>query len=95
MTLCKQLGVGKNNNRRIIRKLSPKTSQRRRNRRDIFSKLKGILDQQTIATFVMVNLKTLAWIFLTKFLFWNQFNLLRFNRFIPVLHWMEAALNLS
>ena len=39
-TLSKQLGGGKVRKRRIIRKIPPKTSRRRRTRRDIFSKLK-------------------------------------------------------
>ena len=94
-TLRKRLGGGKVRKRRIIRRIPPKTSRRRRTRRDIFSKLKLILDQQTIATFVMVTLRTLAWRFLTKFLFWNQLNLLTFKKFIPVLHWMKAALSSS
>ena len=39
-TLRKQLGGGKIRKRRIIRRITPKTSRRRRTRRDIFSKLK-------------------------------------------------------
>ena len=39
-TLRKQLGCGKVRKRRIIRRIPPKTSRRRRTRRDIFSKLK-------------------------------------------------------
>ena len=54
-----------------------------------------MLDQQTIATFVMVTLRTLAWRFLTKLLFWNHLNLLTFKKFIPVLHWMKTALSSS
>ena len=94
-TLRKQLSGGKIRKRRIIWRISPKTSRRRRTRRDIFSKLKWVIDQQTIATFVMVTLWTLAWRFLTKFLFWKQLNLLTFKKFITVHHWMKAALNSS
>ena len=39
-TLRKQLGGGKIRKRRIIRRIPPKTSRRRRTGRDIFSKLK-------------------------------------------------------
>ena len=39
-TLRKQLGCGKIRKRRIIQRIPPKTSRRRRTRRDIFSKLK-------------------------------------------------------
>ena len=83
-TLRKLLGGEKIRKRCIIWRISPKTSRRCLTRRDIFSKLKLILDQQTIATFVMVTLRTLAWRFLTKFLFWNQFNFLTSGKFIPV-----------
>ena len=39
-TLLKQLDDGKIRKRRIIRRIPPKSSQRRRTRRDVFSKLK-------------------------------------------------------
>ena len=39
-TLRKQLGGGKVRKRRIFRRIPPKTSRRRRTRRDIFSTLK-------------------------------------------------------
>ena len=59
-TLRIQLGGGKIRIGRFIRKDPPTTSRRCQNRRDIFSKLKLIPDQQTIASLAMVNLKYLA-----------------------------------
>ena len=59
-TLRIQLGGGKIRIGRIIRKDPPTNSRRCRNRRDIFSKLKLLPDQQTIAPLAMVNLKYLA-----------------------------------
>ena len=93
-TLRKQLAGGKPRKRRIIRKRSPKISRFCRTRRDIFLKLKWIPDQQMIVISVMDTLQILARRFLT-FRFWNQLNPRMFKKFIPVLHWMKAALNLN
>ena len=37
-------------------------------------------------------LRTLAWRFLTKFLFWNQLNFLAFRKPIPVLRWIKRSI---
>ena len=94
-TLRKKLGGAKPKKRRIIRKRSPKISRRRRTRRDIFSKLKLIPDQQMLVISVIGTLQILAWRFLTTFWFWSQLNPAIFKKFIPVLHRMKAALNLN
>ena len=94
-TLRKQLVAGKTRKRRIIRRSPLKLIQRRRTRKDNFANLKRILDHQKILIFDTDTLQTFAWRFLTIFLFWNQLSRLMCKKFILVLHWMKAALNLN
>ena len=87
-TLCKHLCAGETRKCHNSRGSPPEIGQRRRTWKDIFANLKRILDKRTTLFFDVDTSQTLAWRFLTNFLFWNQLNLLMFKKFIKVLHWM-------